>query len=305
MNKMQIAEEFQKYIEENGVSSETVNQFIRKKQDENANMMLTVQAMKEYAQLTGDELLVSEVIIQETDFDKWCGAVMANLSKTTQKMYGSEVWEKIFKEMQMPKPGWTLDELSDFTYNIEQKYLSAATREKYECAHKLGGPFVTSYKESDRKELTLEAIDLIIEKMNAELIDLLKEHNKSGELFFNQKIDDSVMKEYETGKWNIRREGLKIIFMKIPFLMSKYLTETDNRMKRYYACHCPWARKSILKDQTVSPSFCYCSLGHDKQGLENAFGRQLEGRVICSVLDGNSLQCVFEVDIPDAISSGG
>jgi len=88
-------------------------------------------------------------------------------------------------------------------------------------------------------------------------------------------------------------------FLKLnDYIMSKYLDETDNKMKRYYACHCPWARQSILKDKTISKSFCYCSFGHDKYELESAFGRSLDGRVICSVLEADSLQCIFEVDIP-------
>jgi len=298
MTKAKIMDEFKLFVEEKGVSTKTVNQFIYQKKAENADMLLTINAMKEYANFTKDELLVSEVFILMTDFKEWCGGTMKHLSDTTKKMYGNEVWDKIFKGEQMPEVGWTADEMSDFTYKIEQKYLSATTRENYECAIKKGNPFTRIFNESDRKDLTIADIDAIIDKMNAKFLDTLKKHNKSGELFYNDKIDDSVIKEIETGKWLIRREGSKIILTKNPYMMIKYFAETDTKMKRYYACHCPWARQSILKEQTVSKSFCYCSFGHDKYHLESAFGRQLDGRVICSVLEENSLQCVFEIDIP-------
>ena len=298
MAKEQTMKEFELFVAEKGVSAEMVSQYLHQKRAEYADMRLTIEAMYEYAESTQDEDLVSEVVILETEFTDWCGGVMKKLSETTRKLYGDEVWEKVFSGVQMPQAGWTTEELAEFTYAIEQKYLSATTRENYECAHKKGGPFARAFEECDRKELTREDVDRAIDRINAGFMDLLREHHKSGKIFFNQKIDDAIIAEYESGKWNMRREGSKIIFMKIPFLMSRYLTETDRRMKRFYACHCPWARKSILTDQTVSSSFCYCSLGHDKYELESAFGRVLDGRVICSVLDGESLRCMFEVDIP-------
>jgi len=302
MTKTQVISAFEQFVKENGISTETVNQFIQQRKSENADMRMTIEAMKEYAYSTQDELLVSEVFTLMTDFNEWCGGTMKHLSDTTRKMYGDAVWEKIFKGEQMPDVGWTTDEMSDFTYKIEQKYLAASTKENYECAQKKGNPFARTFKESDKKNLTLNDVDMIIDKLNSNFFDTLKKCHESGELFFNQKIDDVVIKEYGTGKWFMRREGSKIILVKNPFMMGKYLTETDSRMKRYYACHCPWARQSILKDKTVSKTFCYCSFGHDKYELESEFGRQLDGRVICSVLEADSLQCIFEVDIPSDIA---
>ena len=301
MDKAQIMNEFKLFVEENGVSTQTVNQFIHQKKAESADILLTVKAMKEYADSTGDELLASEVFILMTDFNEWCGGAMKCLSDTTRKMYGDEVWEQIFGGVQLPEIGWTTDETSEFAYSIEQKYLSVTTRENYETAQKLGSPFTRTFKKSDKKELTINDIDSIIAKLNTKFCNQLRECHKSGKLFYNQKVDDMVMSAYETGKWFMRRNGSKIILIKNPYIVSKYLTETNTKMKRYYACHCPWARQSILNDKTVSKSFCYCSFGHDKYELESALGRQLDGRVICSVLEKDSLQCVFEIDIPEDI----
>lgn|GEM_PF-830487 len=299
----QIANEFELFVKKNGISTETANQFIQQKKAENADMLTTINAMKEYADSTQDETLVSIVFPLMTDFNEWCGGSMKHLSETTRNMYGEEVWAKIFEGEQMPEVGWTADEMSDFTCKIEQKYLAATTRENYECAQKKGNPFTRQFKESDKKNLTIADIDLIINMLNTKFLNELEACNKSGKLFYNQKIDDAVLKEYETGKWFMRREGAKIIMTKNPYLMSRYLSETNNKMKRYFACHCPWARQSILKDKTVSKSFCYCSFGHDKYELETAFGRTLDGRVVCSVLEPDSLQCIFELDIPSDIAS--
>jgi len=213
MTKTQIMNDFKLFVKEHGISTETVNQFIRQKKAENADMLMTINAMKEYADSTKDELLVSEVFPLMTDFNEWCGGSMKHLSDTTRKMYGDEVWGKIFKNMQMPEVGWTADDMSDFTYKIEQKYLSATTKENYECAQKKGNPFSRMFKESDKKNLTINDVDLLIDELNAKFLNALRKCHKSDKLFFNQKIDDFVMKAYETGKWSMRREGSKIILI--------------------------------------------------------------------------------------------
>jgi len=298
MTKKRIMKEYRIFVEQNGASAETVNRFVLMKRAKKANMHKVIPAMAAYADSTGNEILTSELLWLG---DGGCGACMENLSKTTKAMYGTEVWEKIFGDVEMPKMGWTLPELSEFTHDIEQRYLSATTRENYERAQKCGNPNVRTYEESERKILSLEEIDTLIANENARIHGVLHEHFKSRDLFYGQNISDAVMADYETGRFHIRREGNKILLFQIPYLWHKFLTETDETMKRYYACHCCWARKSILSDKPVSMSFCLCSLGHSKRWLDDALGRQLDGRVLCSALDGSSTRCVFEVDIPDDI----
>ena len=57
------------------------------------------------------------------------------------------------------------------------------------------------------------------------------------------------------------RKGNKLYCMAFPCNMNEYLKTADNRMKRYHACHCPFAKESILSDSVVSPVLCHCSLG--------------------------------------------
>lgn len=82
--------------------------------------------------------------------------------------------------------------------------------------------------------------------------------------------------------------------------MQKYLEATDIRMKRYHACHCPFAKESILSEAVVSSTLCNCSLGHVMNFTEAFLGRKLEGKVLCSVLNGD-LTCEYEISIPDDI----
>jgi len=48
-----------------------------------------------------------------------------------------------------------------------------------------------------------------------------------------------------------RREGNVIYETKIPYMTKLYLAETDPKLKRYYACHCPWAREAIKNENVV------------------------------------------------------
>jgi hypothetical protein len=96
------------------------------------------------------------------------------------------------------------------------------------------------------------------------------------------------------------REGNKLHFTAFPAQMHKYLNATDIKMKRYYACHCPFAKESILAEKTVSSTLCYCSLGHIKNFWEAVFDRELDGEVLTSALKGD-IKCIYVVYIPNDI----
>ena len=96
------------------------------------------------------------------------------------------------------------------------------------------------------------------------------------------------------------RDGDKIIITAFPANMQKYLTAADSKMKRYYACHCPFAKESILAEKTVSSTLCYCSFGHVKNFWEAVFDRELDGEVLTSALKGD-IKCEYFIYIPDDI----
>lgn len=97
------------------------------------------------------------------------------------------------------------------------------------------------------------------------------------------------------------RVGSQIHITAFLFDMVNYLKETDERKKRYYACHCPLARESILTEGAeVSRTLCYCSLGHAKVMWEAIFNRELDGEVIQSALGGD-LMCKYVIYLPDEI----
>jgi hypothetical protein len=251
-----------------------------------------------YGEFLKNEGLASEAFLL---FD--AADVMNRMSELTKEILGQETWQKIFGDQKMPEVGWTLDEMNDFAREIDKRFLSAVEISQYEhICTKNAHAWRPEWNGNDREKfLETNNVDKFIESQNNDFIKELETFRDSGDLFFSQLIDDSVIEYMKENPVN-KREGNKIYITKIPVNVIRYLRETDKKMKRYHACHCPWAKRSILQDEgPLSRSFCHCSLGHGKKSFDVAFGQELTGRIVETVMDENSLKCVFEVDIPDEL----
>jgi hypothetical protein len=155
----------------------------------------------------------------------------------------------------------------------------------------------------DEREKYIKAgdIDIYLKKKHQALVKLLQKCQRKGELFFSQEVTDNVVQyvknhpEIESGV----REGNLLYISKIPYNAKQFLTETDPTMKRYYACHCPWAREAIKTDEIqMNPVFCYCSGGFSKKPWEIIFGQTLQVDLLESVLKGD-FRCRFAVHLPE------
>jgi hypothetical protein len=93
------------------------------------------------------------------------------------------------------------------------------------------------------------------------------------------------------------KEGNVIYVTKIPYMAKKYLHENNERMKRYYACHCTWVREAIKSGMEISPEFCNCSAGFEKRLWDVIFGRPVKADVLQTVLKGDTI-CRFAIHIP-------
>lgn len=128
------------------------------------------------------------------------------------------------------------------------------------------------------------------------------ELNREKKDFYGQEITDEVLEfiKQNPKMLTAERRGNKLYTMAFPNNMQEYIKATDEKMKRYHACHCPFAKESILSGNVVSSALCNCSLGHMLNCYEGFMGRELKGRVIRSVLSGD-LTCEYEIEIPDDI----
>ena len=111
-----------------------------------------------------------------------------------------------------------------------------------------------------RKFLASKSIDDYLERRHREFTDLLAKHLREKTLFYTKEIDETVLEYIRRNPIDVRK-GDKIQITKIPYMAKEYLREKDERKKRYYYCHCPWARESIISGVEIPPNFCYCTRG--------------------------------------------
>ncbi len=142
-------------------------------------------------------------------------------------------------------------------------------------------------------------VDEYIARKKQGFVAQLEACQREGRLFFAQEITDKVLafvrSEPEIGGGV--RVGDVVYETKIPFLTKQYLAETDPTLRRYYYCHCPWAREAIRSGEKVAPIFCNCSAGFHKRPWEAALGQKIEVDVLESVLAGAD-RCRFAIHLP-------
>ena len=157
------------------------------------------------------------------------------------------------------------------------------------------------YQQDKRDYWEIGNIDQYLDIKRKKYIAELEQIMVEGGLYFSQEITPEVI-EYVRNNPEIEggiRQGNLLYFTKIPYMAKQYLSETAPEMKRYYHCHCPWARESLRKGETpVSVQFCQCSSGFIKKSWEVIFDKPLQADLLESVLQGD-LRCRFVIHLPE------
>jgi len=227
--------------------------------------------------------------------------VLQELSNTVRKTVGEVKHAKIFERIELPLLGSPSKDWPVTTKKFMER-LEAELDENTCRQILLSGPHAGPkeyYLEERKKFLESKDIDDFLRKRHQEFVGLLKEHMKENTLFFNQEIDEEVL-EYVRNTPSCQngiRKGDVVYVTKIPYMAKEYLHEKDEKMKRYYYCHCPWVREAIRSGIEVSPNFCYCSAGFEKRPWDVIFNQPVKADVIETVLKGDFV-CKFAIHIP-------
>jgi hypothetical protein len=228
--------------------------------------------------------------------------VMENQKKRMTELYGKTIAENVFSELEFPTIG---SDLGQYPQAINQ-YLSKMNEnlDEKECQNVLAGNHhdidVKNFAEDKQKFAEASSLEDFLTEKHQRLIATLTWHSETGELWFEQVITPEVV-EYVKVHQEIQTgvvAGNRIINQKIPYNPSAWLQETNATMKRYYACHCPFVRESILSGEAVSSLWCYCSGGFTKLFFDYLFDCDLEVELLESVLAGSEV-CKFAIKIPD------
>lgn len=300
---MRIVKEFEKYLEKRN-SNNTIDKakpidfddFSEILKKTGKDTIGNIQALARYAIFKNNKTLTVHVL-EITDG----ASVMENLSRNLRQKVGEDKWKEIFVGIELP-PLLTLPKDKPKTTKKVMERLETKLDKKRRREALLSNlHFVPDEAFITYKKAFLESrnIDDFLQRRHAELVEELEEHSKNKTLCFTQEVDHEVV-EYVRAAPTCEagvRDRNTIYVTKIPYMTKKYLHESDERMKRYYACHCPWVREAIKSGMKISPEFCYCSAGFEKRIWDVIFGRPVEAEVLQTVLKGD-LICKFAIHIP-------
>ncbi len=298
-----IVNEFEKYLKDrdsgNEIDKAKPNDFdgfseilMKEGRDTFDNML----ALARYVLFTNNKTLTVHVL------ELIDGAeVMENLSKNLKQKAGEAKWREIFGDIKLPTLVTHPRDKAKITKKVMEKLEAKLDKEK--CREVLSSNlhFVPDETFMPAKKTFQESknIDDFLHNRHKEYVEELAEHAKKKTLYYTQEVDDEVV-EYvrKTPTCQVGvRDGNVIYVTKIPYMAKKYLHETNEKMKRYYACHCPWVREAIKSSTEISPEFCYCSAGFEKRLWDVIFDRPVKADVLQTVLKGD-LICKFAIHIP-------
>lgn len=301
-----VLEDFKAFLLERGVPSigaadyESIMDYSKKAAETSKDVKQVYSILLDYGIYTNQKAIVLAMF----EFFEACD-VPDVLSCSIKETLGENKWLEIMAGLNTLKISYTPEQRSNYTRELMKK-LSSHIDESKEC--ELFGRVCHGFTRSDfkwvrDKFLEYKNIDKFLESSNQDFLNDLIKYSNSGALFYGQQINDTVIDYLKSdSKFWWKRRGAEIFITKMPYRTLDFLNTTDFRMKQYYACHCAWARKSIIQEEgPVRQSICSCGLNFTKLYIEAAFDRQLEGKNIETALDGKSTCCTVVINIPDEI----
>lgn len=230
------------------------------------------------------------------------GEAQENLYKRMAEQFGTTVRDEVFAGIGVvpfgiptpEKPGYMqpVIERLEHIVGVEacQDFLS-------ECLRDLPDEYFVREREVYE---SCKDIDEYLVKKKQRFVEQLEACQREGRLFFAQEITDEVL-EFVRSEPEIGggvRDGNVVYETKIPFMTREYLAEDNETLKRFYYCHCPWARYAIKNNEKVTPTFCNCSAGFHKKPWEILYGKKIKVDVLESVLQGDE-RCRFAIHLPE------
>jgi hypothetical protein len=221
---------------------------------------------------------------------------------------GEKKRDEVFAGIEIPPLGTPSSEKPRITQAVMERLEGLVDAET--CREILSGSLRhledAWYVDERAKYAECRDIDEYLERKGREFMAQLEQIRDDGGLFFTQPITDEVI-DFVRSHPEIAhgvRDGAVLYEVKIPYMTREYLAETDEQLKRYYYCHCPWVRESLKEgDVRVSPTFCQCSAGFHKKSWEVIFEQRLEAEIVETVLKGDPW-CKIAIHLPEEALPG-
>jgi hypothetical protein len=278
----------------------TVQAFAARLIQEGNNTRDNFYALMFYGECIDDkEILVAALSILDGS------EVLGNLYERLAQAAGTAKRDEVFEGITLPPLGTPHTELPSYTRPVMDRLERMVDPAVYRplllnCLRTLKSEW---FLEDRKKYLEIGNLDAFLEWKKEEFITMLEQLKRDGKLFFTLEITDDVLdyvRAHPEIAVGIRKDG-DLIVTKIPYMPQDYLDETDEQMKRYYYCHCPWVRESLQPGESpVSSTFCCCSAGFMKKSWEVIFDQPLQADVLETVVDGG-MQCTFAIHLPPGV----
>lgn len=232
------------------------------------------------------------------------GEAQENLYQRVGEIYGAALRDEVFAGIGVAPYGIPTPEkpryLQPVIERLEKALGAAACRALLaDSLRDLPDEFYAGERELYQ---SCQDVEEYLARKKQKFMERMEACQREGRLFFAQEVTDEVLDyircEPEMGGGV--RVGNIVYETKIPFLTKQYLAEPDPTLKRYYYCHCPWAREAVKSGEKVAPIFCNCSAGFHKKPWEAALGQKIQVEVLESVLQGN-LRCRFAIHLPEDV----
>ena len=232
--------------------------------------------------------------------------VLPSISERLAELAGEEARDRIFSGIEAPPLGSPPDEFPKVTLRLVERLKGELGSEL--CHDVLAGNHhripVANFEKHKAWLEEEGSIEGYLKRLHDNSVAELEEFCREGKVWYEQEITPEVV-EYVRGNQEVLsgvREGDRIYMTKFPYAPGEYLSEKDPQKKRYYMCHCPFVRASILTGESqISPEWCYCSGGYGKMKFDVVFGQETEVEVLETALGGD-MRCRFAVKIPPGIS---
>lgn len=217
-------------------------------------------------------------------------------------IYESEELKKSFlNDVSLPPLGTESENLPKYTKEFMAKMYKYFP--KNSCNKILAGnnhdiPETSLTEEVDAYDKSNSLNDYLKDRHTRKVQDL-QNHLDANKVWFEQVITQDAV-DYVKGNQEILSgviENEKLYITKIPYEINNFLNETDDKLKRYYACHCSFVRENILNENEHIPKeWCYCSAGFAKFPFEILLNQELDVKLLKSPIDGD-FTCRFEIDL--------
>lgn len=239
-----------------------------------------------------------DLFIRLTQYTGGIG-VVENILKRAKERLGDEV--DVLGDLTIPPLGTNPKDLSGFTSAFMKrlfKLTDALTIQLILAGNNHGIPIQAFDQEKKFYQESIsfqEYLKHLHERKVLELID----HYAKQTVWFEQEVTKEMIDFVKNNQEILSGvlEGDLLYQTKIPYDTNRYLQAKTKTEQAYYACHCPFAREAIKKnDYSISPLWCYCSAGFEKVLFEVIFNQPLPITCVNSVLKGDEF-CRFAIDL--------